>query len=116
MNTRIKNLKLKLELSDADTGEVIWTDWVMDDTEQNSGMFTFFIDRAEEILGKMERNLAMILERDYPEDDAEDEDTSPKQDTLKNLRHPSILRIIEDIPAVEGEPESESKEYFNANG
>ena len=60
----MKELKLKIEISFADSERVIWTDWALGTTKDYKGM----IESAEETLGKMDRNLGMVLARDYKDD------------------------------------------------
>ena len=82
MNTRIKNLKLTITISDADTDEKIWTDYSTGDTESLRGMF----ESAEMNMGTMERNLEMVLERDYKveDDGAEDDHNIPYEPSTED--------------------------------
>src|ERR1017187_4648749 len=54
------NLRIKIEITKADTDEVLWTDRVSGDSEYQRGMF----ESAEMSLGKMERHLPKALEED----------------------------------------------------
>lgn len=102
-------LKIKIEISNAETDEVLWTDWALG-TGRKAGEQRGMFESAEMILGKMESNLPMILERDYPEKEVENED-----DTLGVGDEKEKLPPPED-DEIDAMVESESKEYMTAHG
>ena len=72
MNTKVKELKLTLEITNSETGEVLWTDWALGNTKSDN--FNGMFEEAEINLGNMQRGLKFVLERDYKaeEDDLHD--------------------------------------------